>query len=412
MIVSRRRADLAFWSLLFLAALVAAGFIAQALSSPWPLAPIEACQTAHATILAHMDTVAAGLPRVTLWVIGLATAFSMIHQAWVTRRTLTRLLEGRRPLTKKIARVVKTLDLDDRVDLIDDPVVFTFCYGFRQPRIMLSRGLCEMLDVDELEAVLRHEAHHLEHRDPVKILLVRSLASGLFFLPLAAAFRNSFLAAKELSADADAVVAGVDRLASALYKMLSAPKPDWPAGVLAVGAMSPTELRVAHLLEIHSEEPLLPGLAVWARSALVLSLLFGANSLLAERAQAASQPAIASLCTSPHLTVSPADSSAASSESDAFLQSEGLSDSGGQFASDPMFDSSELLLSSAEDGENHPLADEIKMTESNTPNPDSFIGVLPHPFESQELHGQQEHDECAMPWWPACALMTCQLSPR
>jgi hypothetical protein len=165
------------------------------------------------------------------------------------------------------------------------------------PRICLSSGLAALLADDELLAVLRHEAHHLRHRDPVKILVGRSVASGLFFLPLAGALRNGYLAAKELCADADATAAGGELpLARALCKLLQADRPSWPAGVLAVGALSPTEARLQQLIDPQVIRPILPSWADWLVSLALVAGIFGFNYGSAMAGQAV---AIESVCAPP-----------------------------------------------------------------------------------------------------------------
>ena len=55
---------------------------------------------------------------------------------------------------------------------------------------------------------------------------------------------NGYLAGKEICADRDAAAgraSGEQALARALLKLLGAERPIWPSGVLAIGALTPTE---------------------------------------------------------------------------------------------------------------------------------------------------------------------------
>ena len=256
----------------FLAALIA--FVARA---TLPFDPFVACRTMAATVIARMSTVGLLLPLWLMCVVVVAAGIAAAHQLWVTRRVLGRLLVERRPLDKRLRALASAAGLAGKLDLVGGPAVLVFCYGLRRPRVCVSEGLAQLLNDDELLAVLGHEAHHLRHRDPLKILISRVLASGLFFLPLAGALRDGFLAGKELCADADAGKTGGDLpLARALLKLLRTPAPRWPAGVLAVGAFSPTDLRLARLLDPSQElRPVLPGRLDWLLTAVLVCVIFG-----------------------------------------------------------------------------------------------------------------------------------------
>ncbi|MCB0215532.1 MAG: M56 family metallopeptidase [Chloroflexi bacterium] len=251
-----------------------------------PYAPLVACQTWLATWLARLTNLGVLLPAATIAVSLLAALLALCHQVWVTRRVLRRTLAEVQPAGPRLTRIAAEAGLSGRVDRVSDSAAFTFCHGLWRPRVCISDGLVELLDDAELLAVLDHEAHHGRHRDPLKILLGRSLASGLFFLPLAGALRNAYLAGKELSADAAACRRGGDLpLASALLKMLGAERPVWPAGVLAIGAMSPTEARLRQLVERQPSAPSLPGPMDWVVSAAMAAgiLGFGQGAALAAR---------------------------------------------------------------------------------------------------------------------------------
>ncbi|HEY6890338.1 MAG TPA: M48 family metalloprotease [Solirubrobacter sp.] len=88
-----------------------------------------------------------------------------------------------------------------------------FCSGLWRPRVYVSTAAVERLGADELAAVVTHEAHHAERRDPLRILVARAIgdAYSLGALPR----REQALA--ELAADAAVVRSrGAAPLASAL----------------------------------------------------------------------------------------------------------------------------------------------------------------------------------------------------
>ena len=83
-------------------------------------------------------------------------------------------------------------------------VVFT--QGWLRPRVWVSTGLLSLLDESELEAVLRHEAHHVHARDPLKLFFVYCLARGLFFVPVARDLARAYFVPKEIAADEPAAL--------------------------------------------------------------------------------------------------------------------------------------------------------------------------------------------------------------
>jgi BlaR1 peptidase M56 len=115
---------------------------------------------------------------------------------------------------------------------VHEPVAF--CAGYVRPRIYLSRGLIEQLSGAELRAVVAHERHHLRRRDPLRRLLARALADGLFFIPILRRSSERYVALGEIAADRAAVAALSDRgpLASALLKVSEhEPAPSPVAGI-------------------------------------------------------------------------------------------------------------------------------------------------------------------------------------
>lgn len=148
-------------------------------------------------------------------------------------------------------RYLKALPMSDRaleVDgtscrLIESPTPQAFCAGLLRPRIYISRGATEELRRDELRAVVSHELHHVRRRDPLRLLLARSLADGLFFIPLLRRSSERYAVLGELAAD-EAAVGRIGRrgpLASAVLRFSG-------AGVEPEPVMGIASERVDHLL--------------------------------------------------------------------------------------------------------------------------------------------------------------------
>lgn len=98
-----------------------------------------------------------------------------------------------------------------------------------------------LLSHEELDAVIAHESHHARRRDPLRLLVARSVAADLFFLPVMRRLAERYAAMAELAADEAAVGAtrGPRALASALLAFDAHPSP-------AVVGIAPE--RIDHLL--------------------------------------------------------------------------------------------------------------------------------------------------------------------
>ncbi len=62
-----------------------------------------------------------------------------------------------------------------------------FTAGWWRPRVYVAAEIADVLDEEQVTAVLAHEAAHLARRDPLRLSVLRFLAHTLFYLP---AFRR------------------------------------------------------------------------------------------------------------------------------------------------------------------------------------------------------------------------------
>ncbi|WP_078412007.1 M56 family metallopeptidase [Priestia abyssalis] len=106
--------------------------------------------------------------------------------------------------------------------VISCPAPIAVTMGFLNPKIILSTGLLNLLDENELEAVVYHELHHKIHRDPLKIFLLSLFASIMWYIPILKWFHKKYKIVREVLADHYAIdKLGSSRdLGSALLKML------------------------------------------------------------------------------------------------------------------------------------------------------------------------------------------------
>jgi Zn-dependent protease with chaperone function len=245
-----------------------------------------ACQSASQAIGGYLPLAGLLLPLGLLLAAVLRSLTRLVSQLRFTWRLLRDLDQRRLPLPAGLADLAGSLHLQGRVILVDDVEAYAFAAGLAQPRIWLSSGLLALLDDGELAAVLRHERHHVLRRDPLRVLLVRSLAHGLFFLPAAGALRDRYMDAKER--EADAASGATHDLAAALLKLMRAGALA-PANASLAAARSPaTAGRIRSLLDGEPAGRLLDG-ALLRRLAASLALAAALwTASVASQSQAAS----------------------------------------------------------------------------------------------------------------------------
>lgn len=212
-----------------------------------PVTPIP--QRAH--VLIHswptwgMATLVGFLVSLML-VSGLLTAWKLWR---ATQRLMQTMQTARLPLPPVVARLAVRLNLVDSLVVVPNRAPFSFCYGFRRPRICLSLGLIELLTEAELEAVLWHEAYHLYRREPLRMAMAIGLSRFFFFIPLLAELRDHYLAEKELAADTAAVAhTSQAALAGALHKLITIKEPFVLSPLAAAAGLSVTVRRIDRLM--------------------------------------------------------------------------------------------------------------------------------------------------------------------
>lgn len=85
-------------------------------------------------------------------------------------------------------------------------VATAFAMGFAHPVLVVSRGLLDRFDDEQLEAVLTHELVHLARRDTLRSWLGVLLRDGMFFSPFSQLAFRRFMRKQEEAVD-DRVVA-------------------------------------------------------------------------------------------------------------------------------------------------------------------------------------------------------------
>ncbi|MDQ2995868.1 MAG: M56 family metallopeptidase [Chloroflexota bacterium] len=142
--------------------------------------------------------------------------------------------------------VARSLHLLDRLDVVDAAEATAFCYGLLRPRILVTTGLFNGLTLSEVDAVLRHERHHLQRRDPLRAVLWTILDHLCWWMEKGSEHAQ---VARELAADRAVIAAGGRQpLASALLKLLTH-SGSQAYHRLAVSGISVTEARINQLLQ-------------------------------------------------------------------------------------------------------------------------------------------------------------------
>lgn len=198
-----------FWLLVVLALLLA-GLALAAVSWNYGYAWLQTvrhvCESGLRNLAQHLpltwQLVLLGLVSVALG----RGIWSLYRQVQQTRR-FRRLFS---PLTRKPPARLRPLLRACQVQLeqvvyLDLATPHAFCLGFWRARIWLTAGLVNGLTDEELTAVIAHEAYHCRRRDPLRLVISRTLQAAFFFLPLAADLAKLAELQQEVAADRAAV---------------------------------------------------------------------------------------------------------------------------------------------------------------------------------------------------------------
>ena len=108
-----------------------------------------------------------------------------------------------------------------RIRVVRDLPSPAFASGLASPRIYLAEELSQRLTESQLTAVIAHEGAHLEHRDPLRIFLLRLLACTLFWIPALRRLADDVSDEAEIRADDQAARGSPLVLASAILALAS-----------------------------------------------------------------------------------------------------------------------------------------------------------------------------------------------
>lgn len=198
-----KRINVSFYVLVF-SALTVSSIIIAFLYKASPLFRSKTLFLCQKFISDIMFEIPHSLPSTLIWATGLVLGtglLSFLLQLVKTHTFLRKLLIKRIAASSKLTKILETLNLTNKVILVKDKNLLSFCCGIFFPIIVISTGLMKSLTDKELEAVLLHEQSHLISHDPVKVLLGKTFASMFFFLPIFRELHKNIEAVDELLAD-------------------------------------------------------------------------------------------------------------------------------------------------------------------------------------------------------------------
>lgn len=203
---------------------------------------------ASASIVSLISPIAAGVG-----LLGIAGGGVQLVNHLRSNNALNRRIRSRTvPPPAGLERAAVRADLHVPVICLSEAAPFAFCRGLATPEIFVSTGLIELLDQEELSAVLAHEEAHASRRDPLRMLAARFLSGTALFLPIARLLEEQYVLSLEFEADRRAANAiSLPHLASALLKLLEAPSGGTP--VRASLDINPTEERIRRLTAVAGE---------------------------------------------------------------------------------------------------------------------------------------------------------------
>jgi hypothetical protein len=137
----------------------------------------------------------------------LVLAFAAVSTAalGLALRSGMRDLLAQRSRVRSLRRLGTTIVDGREIVVVAGAAPIAFCSGLLRPRIFVSQGALQRLSAAELLAVVAHEGHHADRRDPLRLLIGRALAASLRPIPAVGALGRRQAVLAELAADAAAV---------------------------------------------------------------------------------------------------------------------------------------------------------------------------------------------------------------
>jgi beta-lactamase regulating signal transducer with metallopeptidase domain len=104
-----------------------------------------------------------------------------------------------------LGTILEKLSLTGKVIVMDRSKPQAFCFGITNPKIYVSTGMIRLMNMNELEAILRHEKSHLRHKDALTLFLASMIQSLFPFFPVISDFVRIYRTDREINADSEAI---------------------------------------------------------------------------------------------------------------------------------------------------------------------------------------------------------------
>jgi Zn-dependent protease with chaperone function len=158
-------------------------------------------------------------------------------------------------LTSQLNERFKRRKEDIAVIYSNQPVALTF--GLWNSTIVLSTTLIDMLENEELEAVIHHETAHQKNFDVLKIFILQTISAVMWYIPLTHWVYKNFRIMIELVADEYAISRMGTELGigSALLKLIKTHINIKSTAIIVPFADGTVDYRLKQLLEPHLSLP-------------------------------------------------------------------------------------------------------------------------------------------------------------
>ncbi|MGS2777583.1 M56 family metallopeptidase [Robertmurraya sp. GLU-23] len=160
------------------------------------------------------------LVNTLLTYIFLITVIKIGRQVIESKRFSKRLLEAKDDELSSLIQT--TYGHNENLIVVKSSSVLAFTMGYLKPTIVLSTSLIQILEKDELRAVIEHETSHKNNHDPLKVFLLELIAQSLWFIPLTRWCQQNYSIISEILADEYAVrkMGSEMELSTALIKLI------------------------------------------------------------------------------------------------------------------------------------------------------------------------------------------------
>lgn len=150
-------------------------------------------------------------------------------------------------LPHSLVKLTKKFHLTEKVEVITNHNPLAMCFGIFNPKIYLSTKLLEIVTNKELEVILRHERHHLEHKDNLTMFFAQIIQTTFPFIPVLSDLVKNFRVEREIVADEYASQEGhCAFVVSSLKKLLAHPQKTY-AFIASLASADTLEARIKAL---------------------------------------------------------------------------------------------------------------------------------------------------------------------